>query len=105
MAYAYVLVTAGKILDLLPINVTDEPPKPKKKEDRTPVLAQKREEGDIPKAPVSRLCTKCKEIKAGTEFYRKGYCKACVKIYNARRAYDKKIRRELFKKKLNKYKQ
>ncbi len=96
MAYAYVLVTAGKILDLLPINVTDEPPK--KKEDRKPVLAQKREEGDLPKEPVSRLCTKCKEIKAGTEFYRKGYCKACVKIYNARTAYDKTIRRELFKK-------
>ncbi len=67
MAYAYVLVTAGKILDLLPIHLTDKPKKPKKKKEREPVLAQKREEGDIPKEPVSRLCTKFKEIKAGTE--------------------------------------
>ncbi len=86
MAYAYVLVTAGKILDLLPINVTDEPQK--KREDTK----------NTPKDKVSRICSLCKEYKAGTEFYRKGYCKACVKIYNAQRAYDKKIRRELFKK-------
>ncbi len=78
MAYAYVLVTAGKILDLLPINVTDEPPK--KKEDRKPVLPQKREEGDSHKEPVSRICTKCKDYKPGIEFYGKGYRKACVKI-------------------------
>ena len=59
---------------------------------------EKKEERMSQKEIASRLCTKCKEYKPGTEFYRKGDCKACVKIYNAQRAYDKKIRRELFKK-------
>ncbi len=104
MAYAYVLVTAGKILDLLPINVTDEPQK--KREDSR----------NTPKDIVSRICSLCKEYKAGTEFYGKGYCKGCNKIYNQWRKYDKmrvkkenedkvKIRREFFKKQLNEYKQ
>ncbi len=77
MAYAYVLVTAGKILDLLPINVTDEPPKKRENTMNTP--KEKKEEREILKEPTSRFCTKCKEYKPGTEFYRKGYWKACVK--------------------------
>ena len=107
MAYAYVLVTAGKILDLLPINVTDEPPKKKENTMNTP--KEKKEERKSQKETASRLCTKCKEYKPGAEFYGKGYCKACVKTYNARRTYDKKrdkkenegkelIRQDFFKK-------
>ena len=82
MAYAYVIVTAGKILDFLPINVTEDEPK-------------KKEKGD-PKAKsdpmefVSRICTKCKDYKPGTAFYSKsGYCKGCCKIYSQWRKYDK----------------
>ena len=82
MAYAYVIVTAGKILDFLPINVTeDEPIKNKKGDPKA---------NSEPMEFVSRICTKCKDYKPGTAFYSKyGYCKGCCKIYSQWRKYDK----------------
>ena len=62
MAYAYVIVIAGKILEFLPIHVTDEEPKRNREEQ----LEQK-----------DRVCSICEVTKPQAEFYNiKGfYCK------------------------------
>ena len=80
MAHAYVILTAGKILDVLPINVMEDKPKKKQK-------MEKKESKHI----TGGTCFMCKEDKPSSDFYHQNaYCKLCNSIYQKWRRYDKK---------------
>ena len=90
MAYAYVMLTAGKLLDLFPVQLVEEK-KTKKEPKRAGKKGPKVVEKDNPEElKESRICFMCKEEKPNREIGQHSYCKPCRGIYRKWYAYDKK---------------
>ena len=114
MECAYIIVTAGKILDFVPVSViqrkTDRKGEPDKQSDRAD------QNKEVPKTETL-MCPMCKGKKPSTEFYPKNaYCKLCGRFYQRWRKYDKKrekiegedktqIKKEYIEKQQSEYKQ
>ena len=116
MAQAYVILTAGKVLGLVPITLLnytnrENTPKTVKKQESD----EDKQKVEQPKRKVPMKCSMCKD-RIPDCFRKWSYCKVCQRFYQRWRTYDKKrekaenedkkqIKKEYIEKQRSEYKQ